>query len=393
MTCETAAPAAVAEALGIAPARVDDELRERYARGVWSCLTEPGDGVAGSLIAVLGAVEALTCVGDDDPDAGLVAGVDAAALRRARARWRPRMGDVRPAFQAARRCGARLITPADPEWPHRVDDLGVHAPVCFWVRGEAAQLAAPHGAVAIVGARAASGYGQDVAMELAAGMSADGVAVVSGAAYGIDGAAHRAALAAGGPTTAVLAGGIDRPYPAGHTDLLDRIAQVGVMAAEVPCGTTPTKWRFLSRNRLIAAMSDATVVVEAGWRSGSLNTAYHAGDLGRPLGAVPGPVTNATSQGCHRLLREAQAVCITGVSDLKELAGYATPDAPASGDGHTDDLTRIRDALSVRTSRSTEDVARRSGMAPAEAGALLALLALEPDVVRDGDGWRRCRVG
>lgn len=116
--------------------------------------------------------------------------------------------------------------------------------------------------------------------------------MVSGAAFGIDGAAHRAALLAGGTTIAVLAGGVDRPYPRAHTHMLDRIAATGAVISEVPCGSEPTKWRFLQRNRVIAALGDATVVVEAGHRSGALNTAGHAAAMSRPLGAVPGPVTS-----------------------------------------------------------------------------------------------------
>ena len=172
-------------------------------------------------------------------------------------------------------------------------------------------------------------------MELSADLAGHGVSVVSGAAYGIDGAAHRAALTAGGTTIALLAGGADRPYPAGHGELIERIAASGAVVSEAPCGTTPTKWRFLQRNRLIAALSDATVVVEAGWRSGSLNTAAHAAALSRPLGAVPGPVTSAASAGCHRLLREFDARCVTNSADALELLGAAPQtlfDMPADPD-------------------------------------------------------------
>lgn len=388
------ADAVVAAALGIPVDAVDAGARDRWARGAWSCLIEPGDGVAGALIAAFEAEAALAVLGDGRPDAP-EAGIDAATLAGARKRWGPRLTTLADGFAAARRCGARLLTPADTDWPHRVDALGVHAPVCLWVRGAAGRLRAEDGAVAIVGARAATAYGEQMAAELAGGLAASGVTVVSGAAYGIDGAAHRAALRSGGPTIAVLAGGIDRPYPAGHVRLLDEIARDGVVTAEVPCGTAPTKWRFLARNRLIAAMADATVVVEAGWRSGSLNTAHHAAELGRPLGAVPGPVTSAGSQGCHRLLREADAVCITGVHDVVELAGFGpgSGGGPATTGGRTDDATRVCDALSTRTARTVDDVARRSGMAPGEVQAVLGLLDLEGAVERCDDRWRRRRSG
>ena len=147
-------------------------------------------------------------------------------------------------------------------------------------------------------------------MESSAGLVDRGFTIVSGAAYGIDGMAHRAALASGGTTVAFLAGGVDRFYPLGHEALLGRIAEQGAVVAELPCGSAPTKWRFLQRNRLIAAATEATIVLEAGMRSGSLNTAGHAAALGRPLGAVPGPVTSPASAGCHRLLREYDAVCV-----------------------------------------------------------------------------------
>jgi DNA processing protein len=151
-------------------------------------------------------------------------------------------------------------------------------------------------------------------------LSARDVVVVSGGAYGIDGMAHRATLASGGATIAVLAGGIDRLYPAGHEVLLTRVAEQGLLLSEVPCGTPPTKWRFLQRNRLIAALAEATVVVEAGRRSGSLNTARHALDMGRPVGIVPGPITSAASAGCHAILRTELVTCVTSTSEIMQLA-------------------------------------------------------------------------
>jgi DNA processing protein len=218
--------------------------------------------------------------------------------------------------------------------------------------------------------------------------------VISGAAYGIDGAAHRAALATGGHTIALLAGGVERPYPAGHASLIERVAHAGAVASEVPCGSMPTKWRFLARNRLIAAMADATVVVEAGWRSGSLNTAAHAADLGRPLGAVPGAITSATSAGCHRLLREYGATCVTSASDVRELLGLA-PETPHEVDGRprTDERTRVRDALSTRAWRDAAEVARRSGMAADDVEGHLGVMLLEGRVDRDERGWRLATSG
>ncbi|WP_375384111.1 DNA-processing protein DprA [uncultured Microbacterium sp.] len=212
--------------------------------------------------------------------------------------------------------------------------------------------------------------------------------MISGAAYGIDGAAHRAALGAGGITVALLAGGVERPYPSGHAHLIQQIAANGVVASEVPCGSAPTRWRFLQRNRLIAALSDATVVVEAGWRSGSLNTAAHASALSRPLGAVPGPITSATSAGCHRLIREVDARCVTSVDEVRELAGIDASPADRDGTARTDDSTRVRDALSTRAWRETIDIARQAGMDPDHVGAVLGFFALDGDVERGPRGWR-----
>ena len=242
-------------------------------------------------------------------------------------------------------------------------------------------------------------------MELGAELTGRGVVVVSGAAYGIDGVAHRAALAAGGPTIAVLAGGVDRSYPAGHAELIDRIGANGAVLSELPPGSAPTRWRFLQRNRVIAALSEATVVVEAGARSGSLNTAAHAATLGRPVGAVPGPVTSAASAGCHRLLREFGAECITSADDVLELIGADGRDGagqPGSGvedarvrgagtSGRTDDFTRVMDALSTRTWRTPRDVAARAGLSLRDTEALLGVLALEARIERDERGWRVAR--
>lgn len=362
-----------------------DARDELDARMMWSALAEPGDGVAGALVAACGARRALEiALGHTEADVDL--GVE--TLVSARRRWLPRVSDAPFASEGARRAHAEPVTPAHPLWPSRLDDLGPHAPLCIWVRGDVRALSRPV-AVALVGARAATGYGEQTTATLAAELAAEGIAIVSGAAYGIDGAAHRAALALGGSTAAWLAGGVDRPYPAGHRDLLDRIlANGGAVASDVPCGSASTKWRFLARNRLIAASADATVVVEAGWRSGSLNTAAHAAQLGRPVGAVPGPITSPASAGCHRLLREYGAQCVTSTEEVRELLGYVTA-PPLFDTSRTDELTRVRDALSTRTERPVSDLARRTGMAEAAVVTSLGLLALEGSAHRGPNGgWR-----
>lgn len=255
--------------------RPSGDVEEALARVSWSVFTEPGDGVAGTLIGELGASDALRFALGTGKASG--SEVSSRALAEGRARWKTRADarSVADALRGAGDVGARLLLPGDAHWPTSLDDLGVHAPAVLWVRGDPGLLsAAPR--VAIVGARAASGYGEMLAGDFAGELATGGAVVVSGGAYGIDGAAHRAALGVGGRTIAFLAGGVDRAYPQGHLQLLRRIVETGAVVSEVPCGTAPTKWRFLSRNRLIAAVSDATVIVEAGWRSGSLNTAGQA---------------------------------------------------------------------------------------------------------------------
>lgn len=383
------ARAALAGIAGSADDGDDETVVADYARAIWSMLAEPGDGVAGRLVDAEGASSALRVIAGTSllPD---VPGLSPSVIAEGRRRWLPRLGAaaVDGSLRAARAAGIRLVTPADPAWPPQLADLGDHRPLALWVRGDPARLMRGGPSVALVGARAATSYGEHVATEFAADLAGDGLPIVSGAAYGIDGAAHSASLAVGGTTIALLAGGVDRPYPAGHAGLLERIAQRGAVISEVPCGGAPTKWRFLQRNRVIAALSDATVVIEAGRRSGSLNTAGHAAALGRPLGAVPGPVTSAASAGCHRLLREFAAECVTTPAEVRELLGFDTGASPSSGGGRTGDASRIVDALSTRAWRLADDVARRSGLTPRDAEAHLGLLLLTGDVERSERGWR-----
>ncbi|MCT1477072.1 DNA-processing protein DprA [Microbacterium sp. p3-SID336] len=373
----------------------EENLSDVVARVAWTVIAEPGDAVAGVLLQEFGAVDALRYAlegagGAPSPEVRSAGAVR--ALAEARRRWKPRADPaaVLRALIDAERVGAQLLVPGDAFWPDSLADLGAGAPSALWVRGRAELLAAP-ARVSVVGARAASGYGERVASDLAGDLAAAGIVVVSGGAYGIDGVAHRAALGVGGDTVAFLAGGVDRAYPAGHQELLRRIAVEGAVVSEPPCGAAPTRWRFLARNRLIAALGAATVVVEAGWRSGSLNTAGHAATLGRPLGAVPGPVTSASSAGCHRLLREYGAVCVTSVADVKELLGFAdASEHSAAGAGA--DGERVLAAMSGRVSRSPREIAKRAGLPPDRVRSLLGLLALEGWVMQDGPDWRRVRA-
>lgn len=237
MTALDPSPRAAADLAAVRPGDSTDPS-DVYARVVWNVLVEPGDGVAGALIRTYGAREALRIATSDE----------APELAPARARWMPRLQPtaIEAALASARRAEARFVVPGDPAWPTRLDDLDDHAPLALWRRGGHETAAAP--TIALVGARAATAYGEGVAADLAGDLAAAGAAVVSGAAYGVDGACHRAALAAGGATIAVLAGGVDRPYPRGHEALLGQIAARGAVWSETPCGAAPTKWRFLALN-------------------------------------------------------------------------------------------------------------------------------------------------
>ena len=214
----------------------------------------------------------------------------------------------------------RVLIPGDAEWPAGTDALGDRAPVALWAKGDTGLLTRPvWDRLTVTGARASTGYGEHVTTELVQSAVADSRVVFSGGAYGIDGAAHRSALASGGATVAVFAGGLDRLYPAGHADLLTRVGMDGLLLSELPPGAAPTKWRFLQRGRLLAALSGTVLIAEAGYRSGTLHTAARAAELGRPVGAIPGPITSASSAGCHRLLRDGLATVITGYDDVRGL--------------------------------------------------------------------------
>ncbi|GIT79324.1 DNA processing protein DprA [Leifsonia sp. LS1] len=387
-----------------------ETVRIRMARAALGTMCEPGDLDAGALVAALGPVEALTAIVDDEDASRLlqrIGGTSSSARQRARLdealkRWRARgtlESGVR-ALEMAAHVGARLLTPEDAAWPDGLPSLGAGEPLALWVRGDPGRLAGLRRSIALVGARAATGYGEHVAMESSAGLGDRGFAIVSGGAYGIDGAAHRAALASGHVTVAFLAGGVDRLYPAGHSDLLRRVADTGLLLGELPCGSTPTRWRFLMRNRLIAASSAATVVVEAGQRSGSLNTAGHAAEIGRPLGAVPGPVTSPASAGCHRLIREYAATCVTTVEEMAELAGPigapggtagdASADASVRNGADGDDLTVLA-ALSDACGLEPGDLARATGRPVRDVSAALGRLELSGTVRLTGRGWEAVR--
>ncbi len=304
------------------------------------------------------------------------------------------------------RRGGRLITPDDDEWPILAfaafggDTVAAkpqgRPPLVLWAMGPARLDETAYRAAAVVGTRAATSYGEQVAADLAAGLAEQDVAVVSGGAYGIDGAAHRAALAVEGITAAVLAGGLDIPYPAGHSGLLHRIGSSGLLVTEYPPGVRPARHRFLTRNRLVAALAGAAVIVEAGLRSGAANTAAWARALGRVVGAVPGPVTSSASTGCHVLLR-AGAEVVTRAEDIVELVGHVgelAPEQPRPAtalDGLSDAERQVYEALPGRGAATVDEIAVAAALQPARILAPLAMLEIAGLAERHDGRWRIVR--
>lgn len=365
---------------------------ERLARVALGRLAEPGDPRVAALVAELGAVTLHQRLLAERDDQGLL--TDLAA----------RLEGMDPArdLERAERLGIRFLIPSDDEWPAQVDDLAAAEPVQqrggpplgLWVRGPI-RLDDLGGSVAIVGSRSATTYGADVAADLAAVVGRSGVCVVSGAAFGIDQAAHRGALAASGPSVAVLACGVDRAYPAAHKGLLDFLADEGAVVSELAPGCSPTRLRFLARNRLIAGLTRGTVVVEAAVRSGALNTANWAGRLNRTLLGVPGPVTSAPSQGVHQLIRSGAATLVTSGEEVLEMVGVAGEhlvEEQRGRDRPRDRLTlreqQVLDAVPVRTGAAADSIARTAGLGIIEVGSALTRLHARGLVERTGSGWR-----
>jgi DNA processing protein len=303
------------------------------------------------------------------------------------------------------RHGGRLITPDCPEWPviafSAFGGIGPRPraapPMVLWALGPARLDEVAQRAAAVVGTRAATAYGEQVAADLAAGLVERDVAVVSGGAYGIDGAAHRAVLACDGITVAALAGGIDIPYPAGHSALLHRIGQHGLLFSEYPPGIRPARHRFLTRNRLVAAVAGAVVVVEAGLRSGAANTAAWARALGRVVAAVPGPVTSSASAGCHALLRNG-AELVTRADDIVELVGrigelaFEEPRPATAFDGLGKAERQVYEALPGRGAATIDEIAVASGLVPEQVLGPLAILEVAGLAERDCGRWRIVRT-
>jgi DNA processing protein len=404
-------------------ARLQD-ADDRYARVVLSILTEPGDEVLAALLRKVPASEIaavvmsrhedpasllLTLRADDLFDDAGVGELDACVLsdqrgtvgklaaRRAIERWRKRRAAVPPPARLAvwENAGYRIVCPGQAEWPTQLDDLGSAKPIVLWLRGPADLRFSCLRSVSVVGSRAATAYGSHVATELAAELAGLGWAVISGGAFGIDASAHRGALAVDGTTIAVLASGLNFGYPKGNADMFAAIAHNGVLVSECPPDRPPTRPGFLVRNRVIAALSRGTLIVEAALRSGAINTARHAQELNRPVMAVPGPITSDQSAGCHELIRESVATCVTGARDVIELISPLGDDATSPvqepaipADGLDPVTASVLQAVARRTGRGPATIATIAGVDLDTALRCLGLLAATGYVERCDQGWR-----
>jgi DNA processing protein len=360
-----------------------------------------GDTIMGRLVTRYGALAAVEAIRARALPADLITQeaqqerpTDLTARLNA---WHARLSAANPAadLEAGVSSGARLIIPGSPEWPTQLDQLGPSRPLGLWLHGTADLRFSCLKSVAVVGARAATAYGVHVAAEFGVGLSESGWTVVSGGAFGVDGAAHRGALVADAPTVVVLACGVDICYPSGHDTLFAAVRDQGVVISECPPGVHPTRARFLIRNRLIAALSRGTVVVEAALRSGALNTAAHALTLNRHLGAVPGAVTSGMSAGCHKLLRERKAVCITSPEEMIDLVGVigddlaSQPRVPAvPRDTLNEPTRRVLDAIPARGGAGPASIAVAAGVGLDATLSALGGLAAAGYIERATNGWR-----
>jgi DNA processing protein len=369
-------------------------MTDRLARVALSRLGEPGDLRIAEQVDAFGAQRVHDLIRDEQDVAGVH--TDAAARLHG-------LDPQRDLDEAAAR-GIRFVCPGDQEWPAGLGDLDRAepvqrrggAPLGLWVKGPGRLDELCGLSVSVVGSRSATSYGGGVAADLSAFLASHGTTVVSGAAFGIDQAAHRGALAARGATVAVLACGVDRPYPSAHRRLLDYIAETGLVISELPPGAAPTRVRFLARNRLIAALTRGTVVVEAAARSGALNTANWAERLNRMLMGVPGPVTSAPSEGVHELIRGRGAALVTRGEDVLELVAPSgaflapVPRGPVlATDALTDRERQVLDAVPVRQPAAATSIARTAGIGEPEVVQALGRLVTARLVERGRSGWRR----
>jgi len=362
----------------------------------WSYICEPGDMLAGLLRKQLGSELALQEIKTTKdakeilellPEDKFRAPMFISSLSDSLECWRRRLKSnrIEQAVGVLQEHNGQLLTPQSKYWPSQLADLGNGEPPALWILGDAKALQAP--LISVVGARLASEYGLGVTKDLVSYLVARGYSIVSGGALGIDASAHESALISQGKTIAVMAGGIDRLYPARNIELFSQIRQQGLLMSEVAPGVAPARWRFLQRNRLIAALGQATLVIEAGYRSGSINTAGHANELDRPVGAVPGPINSVRSAGCHRLIRERRAELISTPADLLELLAVEDQ-IEAQEFNLTSNEIRALDALQY-TEQSIEEIARNSGLTIGEADYAVSRLSNRSLITRTSKGWLR----
>ena len=375
----------------------DPTVNDAAARVVLSHLAEPGDRQLVPRVQQLGAPHVVCEILENT---GPLPGLSSYRTRLGDAVTVPLVSElVERDLLRLTAVGGRLVLPGGSDWPTQLDDLGDRQPLLLWVRGAGDLRLSALRSVAIVGARACTDYGENVAVELAAGLSERGWCVVSGGAYGIDAAAHRGVLGAQGCSIAILASGADVAYPKAHDRMLLQLLERGVVLSEAPLGSSPHRGRFLVRNRVIAALTRGTVVVEAALRSGSLSTAREAAGLGRVVMGIPGSVTSAMSAGVHRELREG-ALLVSCIEEVIEAVGeFGTDLAPrangaASPRDHVDAVgNRILDAMPANRAATDAQLATSAGASRSEVIATLGLLELEGFVTRDISGWRLTRTG
>jgi DNA processing protein len=366
------------------------------ALATWSLLCEPGDSMAGMLRRILGTEEALFEIRRAKSAKDLLpllpidhftAPMFVNVLNESLECWQRRLHKVNAdkALDALASLNGFLITSSSNNWPIGLDDLGDSAPAALWAMGNKSALENQQ-TLSVVGARVASSYGLGVTQDLVQAAISKDFVIVSGGALGIDAKAHTSALDVKGKTIAIMAGGLDRLYPPRNLDLFDQIKQTGLLISEVPPGTAPARWRFLQRNRLIAAIGQATVVIEAGFKSGSINTAGHANELERPVGAIPGPINSTRSAGCHRLIKERRAELISTPADLFELLNLRNLEAERMSFGLSGYQWRALDGL-AHFDQGVETVATNSGMSLNEAQFSLESLQKLGLVTRTSNGW------
>jgi len=350
------------------------QLTDRQARLIISIAGEPGDERVGQAVAEYGAAQAVERWQSGHGADAMCKAVDRVLSSSL----------IEQAVKSLNSVRGRFITPADDEWPESLDDLDTAGPIGLWCTGNGTLSEITNRSLAVVGARSATAYGERIAHEIGVQAAKENVGVISGAAYGIDAAAHRGSLVGKGKTVAVLACGVDVAYPVSHRGLLSNITDSGVVISEAPPGAKPHKHRFLIRNRLIAALSQSTVVVEAALRSGSLSTSNWAHVLNRQIWGIPGPITSATSAGVHAAIRDNMMKIATSTDDIFQ--DFKFP-APSIQLGLLDGAIV---GLLSEAPRSTHELAMHFGSEVDfhDLQATLSLLEIRKLVTLSNQGWK-----